>query len=66
MPATLNHWCSQPDPLIGVDTVDAPSCSAAVEPSAATGSRAVPSLSQLPRAMPVFSTDGRFRLVART
>ena len=39
---------------------------AAAAPSTATGSRAVPSLSQLPRAMPVSSTDGRFRLVART
>ena len=43
-----------------------PSRAAAAEPSTATGSRAVPSLSQLPRAMPVPSTDSRFRLVART
>ena len=39
---------------------------AATEPSTATGSRAVPALSQSPRAMPVLSTDSRFRLVART
>jgi hypothetical protein len=43
-----------------------PSWFAAAEPSTATGSRAVPALSQLPRAMPVPSTDSRFRLVART
>ena len=39
---------------------------AATEPRTATGSRAVPALSQEPRAMPVLSTDSRFRLVART
>ena len=43
-----------------------PSRCAAAEPSTATGTRAVPSLSQSPRATPVPSTDGRFRLVART
>ena len=43
-----------------------PSCAAAAEPSTATGSRAVPSFSQSPRATPVPSTDGRFRLVACT
>ena len=43
-----------------------PSCCAATEPSTATGSRAVPALSQSPRARPVPSTDSRFRLVART
>ena len=43
-----------------------PSRAAAAEPSTATGSRAVPSLSQSPRATPVPSTDGRFRLAART
>ena len=43
-----------------------PSCAAATAPSTATGSRAVPSLSQSPRATPVPSTDGRFRLAACT
>ena len=43
-----------------------PRRSAATAPSTATGSRAVPSLSHAPRAMPVPSTDGRFSVVART
>jgi hypothetical protein len=65
MPATLNHWCPSQIRWSGW-TRSMPNCCAAAEPSTATGSRAVPALSHAPRAMPVLSTDSRFRLAART
>ena len=65
MPATLNHWPPSQIRWSGW-TRSMPRRCAATAPSTATGSRAVPALSQPPRATPVPSTDGRFRLVART
>ena len=65
MPATLNHW--PPSQIRWSGKIRSmPSRCAAAEPSTATGSRAVPGLSQAPRARPVLSTESRFRLVART
>src|ERR671932_750163 len=65
MPATLNHWSPSQIRRSGW-TRSMPSRRAAAEPSTVTGTWVVPSLSQLPRATPVLSTDNRFRLVART
>ena len=65
MPATSNHWSPSQTRRPG-STRSIPSCAAAAEPSTTTGSRAVPALSQVPRATPVLSTGSRFRLVART